>query len=102
MKSYLVDLFFFFYCSSERYYTAEYLDYYVNPLSVKHDSYIKDTYDFVEKIKQLHVPLNSFFFMMDVDSLYTNIDIAEGIQTIKTFSSDILTTKDQTKSSYSC
>ena len=69
---------------------------------MKHDSYIKDTYDFVEKIKQLHVPLNSFFFMMDVDSLYTNIDIAEGIQTIKTFSSDILTTKDQTKSSYSC
>lgn len=70
-------------CSSETYHTAEYLDYYLNPLSIKHESYIKDTYDFVERIKILYVPLNSFLFTMDIDSLYTNIDTAEGIQTIK-------------------
>lgn len=37
-------------CNSESYRVADYLDYYVNPLSQKHDSYIKDTYEFVEKI----------------------------------------------------
>lgn len=70
-------------CSSETYYTAEYLDYYLNPLSTKHPSYLKDTYHFVEKIKQLDIPANSWLFTMDVESLYTNIDILEGIQSIK-------------------
>lgn len=39
--------------------------------------------DFVEKIRQLSIPPNSFLFTADIDSLYTNIDIKEGIQTIK-------------------
>lgn len=30
-------------CSSEMYYTAEFLHFYLNPLSTTHDSYIKDT-----------------------------------------------------------
>lgn len=70
-------------CSSETYYTAEYLDFYLNPLSIRHPSYIKDTYDFISKIKQLSIPPDAFLFTMDIDSLYTNIDIAEGIQAIK-------------------
>ena len=70
-------------CSSETYRTAEFIDFHLNPLSTKHASYIKDTYDFVDKVKRLHVPVNALLFTMDVDSLYTNIDIAEGIQAIK-------------------
>lgn len=70
-------------CSSETYYTAEFIDFHLNPLSTKHASYIKDTYDFVEKVKQIHIPLSSFLFTMDIDSLYTNIDIKEGLQATK-------------------
>lgn len=70
-------------CGSETYFTAEFLDYYLNPLSCKHPSYVKDTYHFVEIIKKLKVPPNSFFFSMDVDSLYTNIEIEAGIKAIK-------------------
>ena len=70
-------------CDSETYYTAEYIDYYLNPLSNKHPSYIKDTFDFVNIVKQLHIPPESILFTMDIDSLYTNIDIDEGIQAIK-------------------
>ena len=70
-------------CSSETYYTAEFLDHYLNPLSILHPSYIKDTYDFVNKIRTLHIPQNAILFTMDIDSLYTNIDIPQGIQTIK-------------------
>ena len=70
-------------CSSETYYTAEFLDYYLNPLSTLHPSYIKDTYDFVEKIKKLHIPENAMLFTMDIDSLYTNIDTPQGLQAIK-------------------
>ena len=32
-------------CNSETYYTAEFIDFYLNPLSNRHPSYIKDTYD---------------------------------------------------------
>lgn len=49
-------------CNSETYYTAEYLDFYLNPLSIKHPSYLKDTYDFVEKIKTLSIPPNFFVY----------------------------------------
>lgn len=70
-------------CDSETYYTAEYLDYFLNPLSIWHASYIKDTYDFVEKVKQIEVPVDAFLFSIDIDSLYTNIDIREGINSIR-------------------
>lgn len=70
-------------CSSETYYTAEYLDYFLNPLSIIHPSYIKDTYHFVNLVKELTIPEDAILFTIDIDSLYTNIDIKEGMQAIK-------------------
>ena len=66
-------------CDSETYNTAEYLDHFLNPLSTKHTSCIKDTCDFVGKVKLLDIPADSFLFTMDIDSLYTNI---EGLNSI--------------------
>lgn len=43
---------------------------------------ILSTHDFVDKVKQINIPVNSFLFTMDIDSLYTNIDIKEGLQAI--------------------
>ena len=70
-------------CSSETYRSAEFIDFYLNPLATKHKSYIKDTYDFIEKVKKLQIAPNSILFTIDVDSLYTNIDTKEGIQAVK-------------------
>lgn len=70
-------------CNSETYRSAEYIDFYLNPLAKKHNSYIKDTYDFVEKIKNLIIPKKAILFTIDVDSLYTNIETKEGIQAVK-------------------
>lgn len=70
-------------CGSETYFTAEFLDSYLNPLSTRHSSYLRDTYDFISKIKQLSIPPSSYLFTMDVESLYTNIDITEGISAVK-------------------
>lgn len=70
-------------CGSETYHTAEFLDYYLNPLSSGHPSYIKDTYDFVQKVKKLEIPQKAILFTMDIDSLYRNINIQEGIQASK-------------------
>lgn len=70
-------------CGSETYQTAEYIDYFLNPLSVKHPSYVKDTYHFIAMIKNLQVPHNSLFFTIDIDSLYTNIDTKAGLTAVK-------------------
>lgn len=70
-------------CGSETYFTAEYLDYFLNPLSVKHPAYVRDTQHFIEMVKSLRIPPDSFFFSMDVNSLYTNIPIQAGIACVK-------------------
>lgn len=70
-------------CGSETYRVADYVDYFLNPLSVKHASYVKDTYHFIEIIKKLTVPPNSLFFTMDIDSMYTNIDTRAGLAAVQ-------------------
>nr|XP_029604681.1 uncharacterized protein LOC115190770 isoform X1 [Salmo trutta] len=70
-------------CGSESYRIAEYLDYFINPLSRKHQSFIKDTYEFVTKLKEISVPQETVFFSIDIDSLYTNIDTNLGLRAIK-------------------
>lgn len=70
-------------CGSETYHTAKFIDYYLNPLSVKHPAYVKDTYHFISIIKNLRPSLSSSLFSMDVTSLYTNIDITAGILAVK-------------------
>lgn len=67
-------------CGSESYGIAEYLDSFLTPLSNKHASYLKDTTDFIHKIKQTVIKEPIKLFTMDVKSLYTNIDIPKGME----------------------
>ena len=69
--------------NSETYGTAEFIEYYLNPLSIKHPSYVKDTYDFIDKIRNMTIPQDALLFSIDVDSLYTNINTGAGLQAIK-------------------
>lgn len=70
-------------CGSETYRTAEYIDHFLNPLSVRHPTYIKDTYHFIDIVKNLKIPPNSLLFTLDIDSLYTNIDTTAGLTAVK-------------------
>lgn len=69
-------------CSSETYGTAEFIDFYLNPLSKLHQSYVKDAYHFIDIIKNIQIPIHSMLFTIDVDSLYTNIVTEEGINAV--------------------
>ena len=60
------------------------MDHYLQPLVKAISSYIKDTNDFINKIDNLAVPLNSFLVKMEVKSLYTSIPNNEGIASVKT------------------
>lgn len=69
--------------NSESANSAQFIDYFLNPLSQTHDSYLKDSYDFVHKIQKLKFSSQAFLFTIDVESLYTNTDTALGIQAVR-------------------
>lgn len=70
-------------CDSESYRTAEFIDFFLNPLSTKHDSYLRDTNHFIEKVKSIKIQGPCLLFSMDVESLYTNIDTSIGMKVIE-------------------
>lgn len=69
-------------CGSESHRVAESIDFYLNPLSTNHFSYIRDTYYFLEKVKSLRVPPDAFLFSLDVESLNTNIETPLGLKAV--------------------
>lgn len=71
------------YCGSDTDRVADFIEHFLNPLSIKHPAYIKDTYHFIDIVKSLTVPPNSFLFSLDVDNLYTNIDTKSGLAAVK-------------------
>ena len=70
-------------CNSESYKVSEFIDYHLQPLASSHPSYVKDTYDFLDKINKITVPPNALLITIDVDAMYTNIDNQAGINAIK-------------------
>uniref|UniRef100_A0AAY4A928 Reverse transcriptase n=1 Tax=Denticeps clupeoides TaxID=299321 RepID=A0AAY4A928_9TELE len=57
-------------CESDSYRIAEFIEYHLNPISNKHPSYIKDTYDFINIIRQTRIPLEAFLFTIDRQPLH--------------------------------
>src|SRR6266516_3185326 len=47
-------------CSSESYHVSEYIDKFLTPISVLHPAYIKDTYDFVDKITNVEIAFEKY------------------------------------------
>jgi hypothetical protein len=68
-------------CGSESYRVSQYIDSFIRPISIKHPSYIKDTYDFVSKVRGQQIPKEAFLVTGDVCSLYTNMRIDRTIET---------------------
>ena len=60
------------------------LDYHLNPLAKKVESYIKDTNHFLKKLKELgSLPKNAILCTIDVVGLYSNIPHKEGLASIR-------------------
>jgi len=53
---------------------CKYIDLYLLPLSTN-PSYIKDTYDFISKVRGQTVPSNTLLVMCGITGLYTNMNI---------------------------
>ena len=62
---------------------SSFLDFHLQPIAKNVESYIKDIYDFLKKLRSLtNVPGNSLC-TMDVDNLYPNIPHDEGLYALR-------------------
>ena len=68
---------------SESYNISAYIDHIIRPISVQHDTFIKDTYHFVSKIRGHKIPAGAFLVTGDITSLYTNMNINRILDTTK-------------------
>ena len=69
-------------CATEK--ISAFVDQHLKPAAQKLPSYIKDTEDFIGKMRKLgKVGTNDYLVTLDVSSLYTNINNTEGIEAIK-------------------
>lgn len=58
---------------SESYRVSQYIDTFISPLSTRHATYLKNTYDFIDKIRNVPIPEDCFLVTGDVSALYTNM-----------------------------
>jgi hypothetical protein len=68
--------------NSESYAISKFIDYHLAPYATSHPAYVKNTYDFLDKIQTIKTHPNALLISLDVDSLYTNIDNEMGIRAV--------------------
>lgn len=71
-------------CGSESKHTSDLIDYYIKPLANRHRSYLKDTYDFIQKVSNKVIDKDHLIVSGDITALYTNMDIPRTLETLKT------------------
>ena len=77
-------------CNSETEKVSEFIEAFLKRKSTEHPAYIKNTEDFISKIKNVPIPENSLLITLDVESMYTNINNIDGIAAVEeTFSDEI-------------
>lgn len=74
--------------NSESYRLSKYIDYFLKPLATTHEAYIKDTYDFVDKIRDSEINKSDLLVTGDVTALYTNMTIDRMLQTVRDIFND--------------
>ena len=67
---------------------SSFVDSLLQPVSIKQESYIKDTTDFINFIENTQIPDNVVLATLDVSSLYTNIPQEEGIDVVCRYCED--------------
>jgi hypothetical protein len=68
---------------SESVRVAQFIDHYLRPISIRHPAYVKDTYDFVSKVRGHPLPPGALLVTADVSSLYTNMTLDRIMSTVR-------------------
>ena len=70
-------------CGSESKNVSKFIEYHLKDKANQHPSYLKDTSDFLSKIKDVDISESDLLITLDVDNMYTNIDPDDGIKAVK-------------------
>ncbi len=68
--------------NSESYNVSKFIDHYLKPIATKHDSYIRDTTDFLNKLKTVTANPKALLVTLDVQNMYPSIPTAPGVKTV--------------------
>ena len=69
-------------CSSDSYHISELIDHFIKPRSNRHPSYVKDTWDLLDKLRDIEVPSNAILVTADVQSPHTNMQPNKGLEAL--------------------
>jgi len=70
-------------CATESRRVSDYIDFFLKPLATQHQTYLKDTYDFINKVRNKTVNNNCILVTGDITALYTNMNINRTIAVVK-------------------
>lgn len=70
-------------CASITRRVSDYIDSFLKPLATSHPSYIQDSFDFANKIRNQKINANWLLVTGDITALYTNMNIDRIIETIQ-------------------
>ena len=68
---------------SETYRISQLIDHFLNPLATDHPSYIKNSFEFCNKIRNKQINQNYLLVTGDITSLYTNMNIERMLKCVK-------------------
>ena len=82
-------------CNSSTDNISKYIDYILKPLMQSLPSYVKDTTDFIQKLKSTKLAhAKSYLVTLDVSSLYNNIPHKDGLDACRFFLNNASTSND--------
>lgn len=73
---------------SETYRISSYIDYFINKLAIGHPSYVKNSYEFVNKVKEFKMENDWLLVTGDVSALYTNMHFDRTLDCVRKAFSD--------------
>ncbi len=67
---------------SKCYNVSKFIDHYLKPIATKHDSYIRDTTDFLNKLKTVTASPKALLVTLDDENMYPSIPTEMGLKTV--------------------
>ena len=70
-------------CGSESKNISKFIEYHLKTKANQQPSYLKDTNDFLSKIKDVDISPSDLLITLDVDNMYTNINPEDGVKAVR-------------------
>ena len=70
-------------CGSESKNISKFIEFHIKSKANQHPAFLKDTDDFLSKVRSIETSPSDLLITLDVDNMYTNICVDEGVQAVR-------------------